>query len=171
MEGDDELLAETEVKVAPSRDEWMTTLPPERKVRPPSHVIFHQLQVSCFCSGTMILLFNTTLPQCVNYLSTQDDKNTRCCITFWLCKLVRLETWLSPFSWLTFWRLWLNTGSISQAIISLVFPLLFYIMLFCLPVVITYSLWKYKIGQVVCCSCNYHEQRFWNHELEFIVKI
>lgn len=31
MEGDDELLAETEVKVAPSRDEWMTTLPPERK--------------------------------------------------------------------------------------------------------------------------------------------
>ena len=82
MEGDDELLAETEVKVAPSRDEWMTTLPPERKVRPPSHVIFHQLQVSCFCSGTMILLFNTTLPQCVNYLSTQDDKNTLCCITF-----------------------------------------------------------------------------------------
>ncbi|KAF9661634.1 hypothetical protein SADUNF_Sadunf19G0089200 [Salix dunnii] len=31
MEGDDELLAETEVKVAPARDEWMTTLPPERK--------------------------------------------------------------------------------------------------------------------------------------------
>lgn len=31
MEGDDELLAKTEVKVAPSRDEWMTTLPPERK--------------------------------------------------------------------------------------------------------------------------------------------
>ncbi|CAK7323563.1 unnamed protein product [Dovyalis caffra] len=31
MEGDDELLAEIEVKVAPTRDEWMTTLPPERK--------------------------------------------------------------------------------------------------------------------------------------------
>ncbi|KAJ9145994.1 hypothetical protein P3X46_028317 [Hevea brasiliensis] len=31
MEGDDELLAEIEVKVAPKRDEWMTTLPPERK--------------------------------------------------------------------------------------------------------------------------------------------
>ncbi|KDP47085.1 hypothetical protein JCGZ_03893 [Jatropha curcas] len=30
MEGDDELLAEVEVKVA-RRDEWMTTLPPERK--------------------------------------------------------------------------------------------------------------------------------------------
>lgn len=32
MEGDDILLAETEEKVAPKRDEWMTTLPPERKV-------------------------------------------------------------------------------------------------------------------------------------------
>lgn len=31
MEGDDELLAQTEVKVDPKRDEWMTTLPPERK--------------------------------------------------------------------------------------------------------------------------------------------
>ncbi|XP_065880693.1 uncharacterized protein [Euphorbia lathyris] len=31
MEGDDELLAEIEVKVAPKRDEWMTSLPPERK--------------------------------------------------------------------------------------------------------------------------------------------
>ncbi|TKY51525.1 GPALPP motifs-containing protein 1 [Spatholobus suberectus] len=31
MEGDEELLAETEVKVEPKRDEWMTTLPPERK--------------------------------------------------------------------------------------------------------------------------------------------
>ncbi|KAJ7973936.1 DnaJ domain containing protein [Quillaja saponaria] len=31
MEGDDVLLAEMEVKVAPKRDEWMTTLPPERK--------------------------------------------------------------------------------------------------------------------------------------------
>ncbi|XP_054786690.1 uncharacterized protein LOC129292962 [Prosopis cineraria] len=31
MEGDDVLLAETEVKVEPKRDEWMTTLPPERK--------------------------------------------------------------------------------------------------------------------------------------------
>lgn len=33
MEGDDELLKEVEVKVEPKRDEWMTTLPPERKVR------------------------------------------------------------------------------------------------------------------------------------------
>ncbi|XP_052730897.1 uncharacterized protein LOC108326363 [Vigna angularis] len=31
MEGDEELLAQTEVKVEPKRDEWMTTLPPERK--------------------------------------------------------------------------------------------------------------------------------------------
>ncbi|PIN10897.1 hypothetical protein CDL12_16499 [Handroanthus impetiginosus] len=31
MEGDDILLAETEVKAAPKREEWMTTLPPERK--------------------------------------------------------------------------------------------------------------------------------------------
>ncbi|CAI0557142.1 unnamed protein product [Linum tenue] len=31
LEGDAELLAELEVKEAPKRDEWMTTLPPERK--------------------------------------------------------------------------------------------------------------------------------------------
>ncbi|XP_021729778.1 uncharacterized protein LOC110696734 [Chenopodium quinoa] len=31
MEGDDVLLAELEVKAPPKRDEWMTTLPPERK--------------------------------------------------------------------------------------------------------------------------------------------
>ncbi|KAM4123323.1 hypothetical protein ACB094_01G151200 [Castanea mollissima] len=31
MEGDDELLADMDVKVAPKREEWMTTLPPERK--------------------------------------------------------------------------------------------------------------------------------------------
>ncbi|KAM5553590.1 hypothetical protein ABKV19_025694 [Rosa sericea] len=31
MEGDDELLADMDVKVAPKRDEWMTTLPPERR--------------------------------------------------------------------------------------------------------------------------------------------
>ncbi|KAL2327102.1 hypothetical protein Fmac_020529 [Flemingia macrophylla] len=31
MEGDEELLAQTEVKVEPKRDEWMITLPPERK--------------------------------------------------------------------------------------------------------------------------------------------
>ncbi|GAB2251938.1 hypothetical protein Droror1_Dr00004785 [Drosera rotundifolia] len=31
MEGDDILLADIEVKQAPKRDEWMTTLPPERK--------------------------------------------------------------------------------------------------------------------------------------------
>jgi hypothetical protein len=35
MEGDAELLAATEVKPEPKRDEWMTTLPPERKVRDP----------------------------------------------------------------------------------------------------------------------------------------
>ncbi|KAL6189277.1 hypothetical protein ACLB2K_040666 [Fragaria x ananassa] len=31
MEGDDELLADMDVKEAPKRDEWMTTLPPERR--------------------------------------------------------------------------------------------------------------------------------------------
>ncbi|XP_040998630.1 uncharacterized protein LOC121244568 [Juglans microcarpa x Juglans regia] len=31
IEGDDELLADLDVKVEPKRDEWMTTLPPERK--------------------------------------------------------------------------------------------------------------------------------------------
>ncbi|XP_073031815.1 uncharacterized protein [Primulina eburnea] len=31
MEGDDILLAQLDVKVAPKREEWMTTLPPERK--------------------------------------------------------------------------------------------------------------------------------------------
>ncbi|CAN8246761.1 unnamed protein product [Cochlearia groenlandica] len=31
MDGDEELLAATEVKPVPTRDEWMTTLPPERK--------------------------------------------------------------------------------------------------------------------------------------------
>jgi curved DNA-binding protein CbpA len=31
MEGDDVLLAEMDMKVGPKRDEWMTTLPPERK--------------------------------------------------------------------------------------------------------------------------------------------
>ncbi|KAK9931527.1 hypothetical protein M0R45_018801 [Rubus argutus] len=31
MEGDDELLADMDVKCQPKRDEWMTTLPPERK--------------------------------------------------------------------------------------------------------------------------------------------
>jgi hypothetical protein len=30
MEGDDELFADIDVKVEPIRDEWMTTLPPER---------------------------------------------------------------------------------------------------------------------------------------------
>lgn len=33
MEGDDELLADIDIKNAPKRDEWMTVLPPERKVR------------------------------------------------------------------------------------------------------------------------------------------
>ncbi|KAB1220665.1 hypothetical protein CJ030_MR3G009385 [Morella rubra] len=31
MEGDDELLADMDIKEEPKRDEWMTTLPPERK--------------------------------------------------------------------------------------------------------------------------------------------
>ncbi|KAJ0240966.1 DnaJ domain-containing protein [Hirschfeldia incana] len=35
MEGDAELLAATEVKPVPKRDEWMTTLPPERKTGVP----------------------------------------------------------------------------------------------------------------------------------------
>ncbi|BAT94410.1 hypothetical protein VIGAN_08101100 [Vigna angularis var. angularis] len=43
MEGDEELLAQTEVKVEPKRDEWMTTLPPERKVSPVNHLIFWTL--------------------------------------------------------------------------------------------------------------------------------
>lgn len=38
MEGDEELLAATEVKEEPKRDEWMTTLPPERKVSPVNHL-------------------------------------------------------------------------------------------------------------------------------------
>lgn len=33
MEGDDLLLAEMDAKAPPKRDEWMTTLPPERKVK------------------------------------------------------------------------------------------------------------------------------------------
>ncbi|XVF30001.1 hypothetical protein REPUB_Repub16aG0019800 [Reevesia pubescens] len=33
MEGDDDLLAEVEVKAPRKRDKWMTTLPPEKKVR------------------------------------------------------------------------------------------------------------------------------------------
>lgn len=40
MEGDDELLAQTEVKVEPKRDEWMTTLPPERKVSTVNNLFF-----------------------------------------------------------------------------------------------------------------------------------
>lgn len=36
MEGDDELLADMDIKEEPKRDEWMTTLPPERKVKPHS---------------------------------------------------------------------------------------------------------------------------------------
>ncbi|KAL2322071.1 hypothetical protein Fmac_026450 [Flemingia macrophylla] len=43
MEGDEELLAQTEVKVEPKRDEWMTTLPLERKVSPVNHLILFQL--------------------------------------------------------------------------------------------------------------------------------
>ncbi|GKB85214.1 hypothetical protein Tco_0957486, partial [Tanacetum coccineum] len=40
MEGDDELLAEMDVKEERKRDEWMTTLPPERKVRLPLNALF-----------------------------------------------------------------------------------------------------------------------------------
>ncbi|KAF3443932.1 hypothetical protein FNV43_RR13622 [Rhamnella rubrinervis] len=43
MEGDDELLAETDVKEEPKRDEWMTTLPPERK---PGGMPMHSTQFS-----------------------------------------------------------------------------------------------------------------------------
>ena len=42
MDGDDELLEEVEAKASPKRDEWMTTLPPERKVR------YFNLQFSTF---------------------------------------------------------------------------------------------------------------------------
>ena len=51
MEGDDELLAETEIKVAPSRDEWMTTLPPERKVRPGPQVMLYFPNCKCLASA------------------------------------------------------------------------------------------------------------------------
>ncbi|RZB44436.1 uncharacterized protein LOC114403889 [Glycine soja] len=43
MEGDEELLAQTEVKVEPKRDEWMTTLPPERK---PGGMTMHSTKFS-----------------------------------------------------------------------------------------------------------------------------
>ncbi|KAK7357106.1 hypothetical protein VNO80_16389 [Phaseolus coccineus] len=43
MEGDEELLAQTEVKVEPQRDEWMTTLPPERK---PGGMTMHSTKFS-----------------------------------------------------------------------------------------------------------------------------
>jgi hypothetical protein len=46
MEGDEELLAQTEVKVEPTRDEWMTTLPPERKVSTVNHISFTSRQAS-----------------------------------------------------------------------------------------------------------------------------
>lgn len=49
MEGDDLLLAEMEVKVAPKRDEWMTTLPPERKV---GSCFFHSIMMN-----VLLLLF------------------------------------------------------------------------------------------------------------------
>lgn len=45
MEGDEELLAnmDDEVTAEPKRDEWMTTLPPERKVR---HLFFSHIGVN-----------------------------------------------------------------------------------------------------------------------------
>ncbi|XP_050375357.1 uncharacterized protein LOC126792890 [Argentina anserina] len=43
MEGDDELLADLDVKEAPKRDEWMTTLPPERR---PGGMPTHSTQFS-----------------------------------------------------------------------------------------------------------------------------
>lgn len=53
MEGDDELLAEVEVKEAPQRDEWMTTLPPERKVKSILSFCFHFVVTAisfCHCA-------------------------------------------------------------------------------------------------------------------------
>ena len=52
MEGDEELLAQTEVKVEPKRDEWMTTLPPERKVSPVDHLILCTCANYTKCSRT-----------------------------------------------------------------------------------------------------------------------
>lgn len=53
MEGDDVLLAETEVKVEPKRDEWMTTLPPERKVSPVNPIKpRHSILVLCHVLDT-----------------------------------------------------------------------------------------------------------------------
>lgn len=48
MEGDDELLAnmDDEVKVEPKRDEWMTSLPPERKVRHSFFCVFYSVGVN-----------------------------------------------------------------------------------------------------------------------------
>ncbi|KAL2340871.1 hypothetical protein Fmac_008811 [Flemingia macrophylla] len=43
VEGDEELLAQTKVKVEPKRDEWMTILPPERKVSLVNHLILFGL--------------------------------------------------------------------------------------------------------------------------------
>ena len=55
MEGDDELLAEVEVKVAPEREEWMTTLPPERKVSPCSSALF--VRLACLAHAYITTIF------------------------------------------------------------------------------------------------------------------
>ncbi|KAL2337781.1 hypothetical protein Fmac_012227 [Flemingia macrophylla] len=47
MEGDEELLAQIEVKVEPKRDEWMTTLPPKRKQQQCPHQKVQPQPYSC----------------------------------------------------------------------------------------------------------------------------
>lgn len=48
MEGDEALLADMDTKVEKKRDEWMTTLPPERKVCICSNLAAY---ISCFRSS------------------------------------------------------------------------------------------------------------------------
>ncbi|XP_052110398.1 uncharacterized protein LOC107467736 [Arachis duranensis] len=66
MEGDDELLAQTEVKVEPKRDEWMTTLPPERKVSLVNYLIK--------CIVKLILLYVARAQKAkMNYLEAYNE--------------------------------------------------------------------------------------------------
>lgn len=51
MEGDEALLADMDVKVEKKRDEWMTTLPPERKVCISSNLAAY---LSCFLTSSYI---------------------------------------------------------------------------------------------------------------------
>lgn len=69
MEGDDELLAEMNVKAAPVRDEWMTSLPPERRV------LFFFLQMKIYCRISffiykmfMYLIYSINFTECLLFL-------------------------------------------------------------------------------------------------------